>query len=95
MRRTQEVAKRMLDYCVAHPGTRARIVPCYAGYKTEALESLVPAGTVHERYKFRFVFANGSVIDYAPITKKEPDGRGGDLIVETLTAMVDQDGLVR
>ena len=70
MRRAQEMAKRMRDYCVAHPGTRARIVTCYAGYKTEALESLVPAGTVHERDKFRFVFANGSVIDYAPIQKQ-------------------------
>lgn len=67
VRRAQEVAKRMLDYCIAHPGTKGKIVSCVAGYKTEALESLVPAGTVHERDKCRFVFANGSVIDYAPI----------------------------
>ena len=94
MRRAQEVAKRMLDYCLAHPGTRAKIVTHYSGYKTEALESLAPAGTAHERDNFRFVFANGSVIDYAPITKKESDGQGGDLIVETQTAMVSRDGLV-
>ena len=67
MRRQHEVAKRMMDYCLAHPGTKGKIVSCVAGYKTESLESLVPAGTVHERDKCRFVFANGSVIDYAPI----------------------------
>ena len=67
MRRQHEVAKRMMDYCLAHPGTKGKIVSSVAGYKTESLESLVPAGTVHERDKCRFVFANGSVIDYAPI----------------------------
>mgnify|MGYP003443448855 FL=1 len=67
MRRQHEVAKRMMDYCIEHPGARAKIVPSCNGYKTEALESLVPQGTVHEKDKCRFVFANGSVIDYAPI----------------------------
>ena len=67
MRRAHEVEKRMVDYCLAHPGTKGRIASKMVGYKTESLESLVPAGTVHERDKCRFVFANGSVIDYAPI----------------------------
>lgn len=70
MRRQYEVAKRMMDYCIAHPGTKGKIVSRVAGYNTAALESLVPAGTVHERDKCRFVFANGSVIDYAPIETK-------------------------
>ena len=67
MRRAHEVEKRMVDYCLAHPGTKGRIASKMVGYKTESLESLVPAGTAHERDKCRFVFANGSVIDYAPI----------------------------
>jgi hypothetical protein len=53
----------MMDYCIAHPGTKGKIVSRVAEYNTAALESLVPAGTVHERDKCRFVFANGSVID--------------------------------
>ena len=94
MRRQHEVAKRMMDYCLAHPGTKGKIVSRVAGYKTESLESLVPAGTAHERDKCRFVFANGSVIDYAPIAKQAPQDQEADLIVETQTAIVDADGVV-
>ena len=88
------MAKRACAHCVKTPGIVFKIVTHSVPYNTATFESLVPHGTVHEKDKFRFVFANGSVIDYSPIARQEPQDQEADLIVETQTAMVDADGVV-